>query len=124
MINDILEEIISQVQAQTTAPVVSATDPKQPTLSDHYRVTIIPGEPVQVAIGQDRILRNRGTVQIAFVSRQPGEEPDGLVTYFNANRFFTTASGNFRVLFAWRTTPVADTGVVISPTLLRYEFFN
>ena len=47
MINDILQEIIDQVQAQTLAPVVSATDPKGKTLSDHYRVTIIPGEPVQ-----------------------------------------------------------------------------
>lgn len=124
MINEILQEIISHVQTQTGLSVVASTDAKPAGMADYYRVTIIPGEPLQVAIGQDRILRNRGTVQIVLVSRTASTQPDQLVTYFNANRFFTTAQGDFRVLYAWRNTPVADTGTVLSPTLLRYEFFN
>lgn len=129
MIDKILDKVVADIDTLTTLDIASENRSYKPTSTqDYIRVTMIPTEPLQVTIGQNRILRYRGIIQVDVVKRQnTGTNDvtvDAIINYFNTNRFFETSdSQRFTILAAWRNQGITSQDRYTIPVQLRYETY-
>jgi len=103
------------------------TNFKPTLLKPWMRMTVIPGEPTQLSIGEDRLMRYTGLVQIdVFTPPNTGNSTasETLIAYFNnkANRMLTLNGEPLHISKAYRGTSQHNTDWFRVPVILRYEY--
>lgn len=130
MIEDITKKVVDVIGTLTTLRIVEEnTSAKPPVTEEYLRVTTLPTEPIQVTIGRNRILRERGIIQVDFIGLPNSginkSVVNSIVDCFNTNRFYTTTNGDtFTIMHCWRLQGVVSNDRYIIPIQLRYEYYS
>lgn len=128
----IINAINKQLALVPNAPALQKENKSfKPTLRTKWmRSTLLPAEPTQVSIGEDRMLRYNGICQVdVFVPADTGSDDtifDAIVAHFNHKdrRFLNEAGETINIKLAWRGTGITDTDWYRVPVLIRYEMFT
>lgn len=128
----IITAINKQLALVPNAPTLAKENKVfKPTLRVKWmRSTLLPAEPTQVTIGEDRMLRYNGVCQVdVFMPADTGSEDallDAIVSHFNHKdrRFLNEAGEVVNIKLAWRGVGVSETDWYKVPVFIRYEMFT
>jgi hypothetical protein len=128
----IINAINKQLKLVPNAPQLAEENKGfKPTLRTKWmRSTLLPAEPTQITLGQDRMLRYNGVCQVdVFVPATTGSDDaliDAIVAHFNAfeRRFLQEAGEQVNIKLAWRGVGTTETDWYRVPVFIRYEMFT
>lgn len=128
----IVKAINAQLKLVPNAPTLAEENKGyKPVLRTKWmRSTLLPAEPTQVSIGQDRMLRYSGVCQVdVFVPAATGSDDpiyDAIVAHFNAfeRRFLSQDGEMVNIKLSWRGVGTTETEWYKVPVFIRYEMFT
>lgn len=128
----IINAINKQLKAINGAPVLAEENTSfKPVLRTPWmRSTLLPSEPVQMSLGDERILRYNGICQVDVFfpvgSGSTSQVVDQIVAHFNSLpvRFLDEAGEKINIKLAWRGVGVNEPEWYKTPIFIRYEMFT
>lgn len=127
---ELLNKIKLETSAFTTNRIVIQGEQYTPVATSSYlRLTQIPSEPTQATIGQNRIVRYFGILQLDYLQAKSDANANNIINniidHFNSVRFFELSDGNnITITMCWANQSITNNDRMITPIQLRYEYYK